>query len=65
MSNLRNHLRNIWQKVKDSRVLNHMGSVAPGALMSSVNSYGVAAGTAMGALGFGRPSHRAIGDRVA
>jgi hypothetical protein len=51
--------------VKDSGVLNQMGSVAKGALMSSGNPYGVAAGTAMGALGFGRPGHRAIGDRVA
>ena len=64
MSNLRNHSGNIWQKVKDSGVLNQMGSVAKGALMSSGNPYGVAAGTAMGALGFGKPGHRAIGDRV-
>ena len=42
-----------------------MGSVAKGALMTSGNPYGVAVGTAMGALGFGRLGHRAIGDRVA
>jgi hypothetical protein len=28
MSNLRNHLGNIWQKVRDSGVLTQLGSVA-------------------------------------
>ena len=65
MSNVRIHLGNIWQKVEDCGVLNQMGSMAKGALTSSGYPYGVAAGTAMGDLGFGRPGHTAIGDRVA
>ena len=64
MSNLRNHLGNIWQKVKDSGVLNHMGTAAKNIMASSGNPYGAAGAAAMGALGFGRPGHRPIGDRV-
>ena len=65
MSNLRNHLGNIWQKVKDSGALNHLGTAAKTMLASSGNPYGAAGAAAMGALGFRRPSHRALGDRVA
>ena len=64
MSNLRNHLGNIWQKVKDSGVLNHMGTAAKNIMASRRNPYGAAGAAAMGALGFGKAGHRAIGDRV-
>ena len=64
MSNLRNHFGNIWQKVKDSGVLHHMGTAAKN-VMATTGPYGAAGAAAMGALGFGRPGHRAIGDRVA
>ena len=64
MSNVGNHLGNIWQKVKDSSVLNHMGTAAKTNMASNGIPYGAAGAAAMGALGFGRPGHRAIGDRV-
>ena len=64
-SNLRNNLGNIWQKVKDSGALNHLGTAAKTMLASSGNPYGAAGTAAMGALGFGRPGHRVISDRVA
>ena len=64
MSNLRNHSGNIWQKVKDSGVLHQMGTAAKN-VMATTGPYGAASAAAMGALGFGRPGHRAIGDRVA
>jgi hypothetical protein len=42
MSNLRNHLGNIWQKVRDSGVLTHMGTAAKNIMASSGNPYGAA-----------------------
>ena len=63
-SNLRNNLGNIWQKVKDSGALNHLGSAAKTAL-AATGPYGAAANAALGALGYGKPGHRAIGDLVA
>ena len=52
MSNLRNHLGNIWQKVKDSGVLHQMGTAAKN-IMATTGPYGAAGAAAMGALGFG------------
>ena len=63
-SNLRNNLGSIWQKVKDSGALNQMGTAANNAPVAT-GPYGAAASAALGALGYGRPGHRAIGDRVA
>jgi hypothetical protein len=54
MSNLRNHLGNIWQKVRDSGVLTHMGTAAKNVMASSGNPYGAAGAAALGALGYGR-----------
>ena len=41
-----------------------MGSAAKNAL-AATGPYGSAASAALGALGYGRRGHRAIGDRVA
>ena len=41
-----------------------MGTAAKN-VMATTGPYGAAGAAAMGALGFGRPGHRAIGDRVA
>ena len=58
------------QKVRDSGVLTHMGTAAKNIaakniMASSGYPYRTAGAAAMTALGFGRPGHRAVGDRVA
>ena len=62
--NLRNGMRHLWSKIRESGALNQLGTAAKTALASSGNPYGLAASAAMGALGYGRGSHRPIGDRV-
>jgi hypothetical protein len=65
--NLRNGLRWLWQKTKEVApgVMSQLGTTAKGALMSSGNPYGVAAGTALNALGYGRSGgHRSLQDRT-
>ena len=58
--NLRNGMRHLWSKIRESGALNQLGTAAKTALASSGNPYGLAASAAMGALGYGRGSHRLL-----